>query len=138
VITDDKNFRLLYDTNTFILGNVFERVYLINKRSYFENCLGEMYGDPEWGLVSSNNDWAIVGGQSLILWSEPNYIVHIEDKELIGSVRARQVSPFELEMLIDPWADNTAVWLFNTDTLLMRKVTARNKLSSEYTEEIIW
>ncbi len=138
MITTDPNFRILNDTSIFTLGHVFECVYLVNKETLEQDVLGELYGDPIWGLISNNSDWAIVGGQSLILWQEPNYIVHIEDPELVGSIKGRQTSPNELEILIDPWSDNSAVWLLNVDSLLIRKLATRDKLTSSYSEDIDW
>jgi len=138
MITASPNFKILDNSSIFILGHVFECVYLVNKETLEQVVLGELYGDPAWGLISHNNDWAIVGGQSLILWNEPNSIIHIEDPEIVGSTKGRQTSAIELDILINPWSDNAAVWLLNVDSLLIRKLATRDKLTSPYSEDIDW
>jgi len=134
----NQNLHVLYETTTLSVGNVFERVYLINKATQHLTCIGEIYGDPTWGLISDKEDWAIVGGQTLILWQAPNFIVQMEDEELVGSVRARQISPNELEILVDPFSDKSSVWLLNVDSLLIRQLITRDKLKGPWSDEIEW
>ncbi|MEO7049046.1 MAG: hypothetical protein ABI091_27325, partial [Ferruginibacter sp.] len=53
----DTNFRILYETDKWVLGHEFEYAYLISKKDNKEVYMGGFYGDPACGLISENNDW---------------------------------------------------------------------------------
>src|SRR5882724_8552195 len=72
VIQEMKNnypdFNILDETEKLLLGNIFEDVYLIDKRNGVELLHDDFYGDPQCGLISSTNEWAVIGGEHLTLW----------------------------------------------------------------------
>jgi hypothetical protein len=137
MIIKDPNFHKLHETKEFIVGYVYECAYLINKRKHKKIHMGDFYGDPKCGLIDSNNNWCFVGGNILSVWTTDRGIVEIEDKELAWICRARQVSDYDVELLIDPWSYEGSVWAFNIKTLERHKVKDY-KLDGEYSEQIDW
>ena len=137
MVIKDSNFRKLYETDLFILGYVFEYAYLINKKKNKEVYLGDFYGDPTCGLISENNNWCIVGGETLTIWNEDGNISSIEDNELTWVCKARQTAPFEIELLIDPWSDKGSVWSLNIDTFKKHKLRDFI-LDDGYSEQVNW
>jgi hypothetical protein len=138
MIIEDLNFHRLHETDEFVIGHVFEDAYLINKINTIEIYLGDFYGDPTCGLISSNNDWCLVGGSELSIWMEDGNISRIKDDELYWICKIRQTAPYEVELLIDAWTDETSVWAFNIKTGERRKIKNYKKLNDEYSEHIDW
>lgn len=115
-ITTEPGFKKLHETDKFVLGHLCENAFLVEKTTGTEHDLGDFYGDPACGLISSDNRWCIVGGgEKLILWS-PNQVTTIGNVQLYNPFEIRQISPFIVQILIDPWAENAAVWEFNIET----------------------
>lgn len=136
---EDSNYRVLFETDKLILGYVYEKVYLTHKQTDNDQYLGSIYGDPSCGIISSDNSFCIVGGtDALILWKEEG-TKYVHDKNLYSAFDIRQVNPSEVEILIDPWSEKSAIWSFNIDTLAKEKirdfVEYRDK---EYTDNIEW
>ncbi len=136
---DDYNYRVLSETDKFVLGYVYEKIYLTNKQTNNDQYLGDIYGDPSCGIISSDNSFCIVGGtNALILWDKES-IKYIDDGDLYSAFDIRQVNSNEVEILTDPWSENSTIWSFNIETLLKVKIRDfpgyRNK---EYTDNVEW
>jgi hypothetical protein len=137
MIIKDSNFRKLHETDKFILGYVFEYAYLINKKTKKEIYLGDFYGDPTCGLISKDNDWCLVGGETLSIWKEDENISSVKDGEFPWIIKARQTGPHEVELLIDPNSDKGSIWRLNIKTLERHKL--RDFMADEgYPEEVNW
>ena len=85
-----------------------------------------------------SNEWAIACGHDLIIWKN-NKLHSIKDSDLQGVHGIRQVRENEVEILTDPWRDDSAIWLF--DVMSENRIKIRDfqdcKLK-EYTEDIKW
>ena len=134
----DKNHIILDETEHLILGHLFEEAYLINKSTGERINLGNFYGDPTCGLISRTNDWCILGGSELVVWVKGE-ITRIKDSDLFWVCKIRAKGENKVELLIDPWEDNSSIWEFDILTKERFKIKDfpyyRGK---EYSEDIIW
>lgn len=131
------NLRVLDETKHLLLGNEFEYAYLINKRNSKVTALGDFYGDPSVGLISSNEDWCLVCGDSSVVWRKDGTITEINDKVLSWVIKVRQISDSAIELLIDPWSENGAVWQLDVVTLQKRKLRDF-RWTGESEDEFVW
>lgn len=134
----DKNFRILSQTNDFILGNIFEKVFLIKKLNDSYVFIDEFYGDPGCGIIDTNYNKCLIGGEKLmrfdIVTSEKNIVKTIQD-----IYDLRKVSKTEYEILTDPWRANSAIWKYDLITNQIVKISDFTKYQNqEHSEEIKW
>jgi hypothetical protein len=137
MIINDPHFHKLYETEKFTVGYVYEYAYLIRKKRYEEIYMGGFYGDPACGLIDSNNNWCLVGGNMLSIWTESKGMLEIEDEELSWICKVRQKSAYEVEILIDPLSEKGSVWALNIETLQRHKLRDY-KINDEYSEQVDW
>lgn len=134
----DTNFKILNETDKFILGHIFEEVYLIDKETNKKYELGSMYGDPSCGLIDQDNKWCIIGGSTLIIWTTKE-TTELKADELYWAYRIRQINQKSVQILIDPWADNSAIWELNImDKSHFKICEFKIYQDKEYTEQIEW
>jgi len=134
----DPNFKQLDEKQSLVLGYIFEDAYLIDKNANTATKIGSFYGDPSFGLISSNLDWCLVGGSYLYIWQKGGQIIRLEEDELENSCKARQIAPFEVEVLIDPWSDKGGVWRLNIETFEMYQLNTIDKRHEAYSEDVEW
>ena len=128
----------LHETEKFVLGHLFENAYLTNKDTSDSIFIGHFYGDPNCGIISSDNTWCLVGGSTLKLWTNTE-LTEIKDSSVHWTFKMRQTDTHKAELLIDPWAENSSVWEFDILTMEVRKVKDFNDYkNASYTENIIW
>ena len=137
-VSSNSNFKQLDENDTFLLGHLFEMIYLINKKRKKQFCLGGFYGDPSCGIISSNSKWCIVGGSLIVVWKETGSITIIDERPLNWVHDLRETGPFEAEMLIDPWADQAAIWHLNIDTLDRHKLKQLEPLTDGNHDDVEW
>jgi hypothetical protein len=129
---------ILYETNELRIEHEFEYALLIDKASGKALFEDDFYGDPYCGLIDINNNWAIVAGEHLSIWTpKKTKIFNHEDLRWIHSLRVKDNET--VEILIDPWSENSSIWEINTQTFEIKKV--RDFLDykeKEYTENVIW
>ncbi len=65
----EDNFKILSETNKYVLGHIFEETYLIDKVTNNKLQIGSMYGNPSCGLIGEDNNWCIVAGSTVIIWT---------------------------------------------------------------------
>lgn len=138
-----QNFRILAESQNYILGNVFEYGSIIDRRSGEEIYIGESYGDPEFGLIDKNETWAILLGYDSYLWTPTEILkLSVFEEILKWPFEARQVTNFEVEILSDPWRDDPGVYLFNTQTKAINRVRDFKRLDFPYDaydkSKIVW
>lgn len=137
-MTLDNNQIILHETEHLVLAHLFEEVYLTIKITGERINLGSLYGEPICGLISSANDWCVVGGSELIVWVKGE-VARIKDDELYWICRIRQKSETRIEILIDPWADHSSIWELDILTKARFKIKDFPYYKGkEYSETIIW
>jgi hypothetical protein len=129
---------ILYETDKLVIEHEFEDAYLYDKKSGQRLMHDDFYGDPACGLISNNNDWAIIAGEHLTLWTNGK-IKKIENDDLkwIHSIRAK--GDYAVEILVDPWSDKSAIWALDLKTLQYNKLREfPDFLEKDHCDEIIW
>lgn len=134
---------VLFETDSLIIKHEFENAYLIEKSSGKELLFDDFYGDPKCGLISKNNDWAIIAGEHLTIWRankrKNKQIERIEHDELKWIHDIRLKSENIIEILTDPWSENSSIWEMEIDSLRFSKLRDfKDYLETEYTENIDW
>lgn len=134
----DDNFKILSETNKYVLGHIFEEAYIIDKVTNEKFQIGCMYGDPSCGLIDQDNKWCIIGGSTLIIWT-PKEITELKVDELYWACKLRQITQNRVQILIEPWADNSSIWELNIlDKSYLKVCDFKNYKDKEYTEKIEW
>ena len=130
--------RKLDETNILILLYEYETVWLKEKSTGKLLFEYNFYGDPKCGLIDSNNKWAIVGGDNLIVWMST--CISLIDNNFIKDISSVRYKIDDIiEVLIDPWSELSAIWELNINTLQVMKV--RDFLEyreKKYTDNIKW
>jgi hypothetical protein len=134
----EENLKILNETNKYVLGHIFENVYLIDKNTNIESDLGQIYGDPSCGLIDIDNKWCVVGGSTIIIWT-PKETNNIQVEELNWACRIRQKDQNSVQILIDPWSDSSSIWELNIINKTYFKISDFTHYKDrKYTEQIDW
>lgn len=134
---------VLFETDKLRIEHEFENAYLIEKSSGKELMFDDFYGDPECGLISMNNDWAIIAGEHLTVWrankKKNQQVVRIDDDELKWIHDIRLKTDNVIEILTDPWSEKSSIWKLNIDSLQFSKLRDfKDYFETEHTENIDW
>lgn len=130
--------KTLCETKRLIVEHSYEYVHLRDKTSNDILYSDEFYGDPECALIDDNEHWAVVGGDKLVVWSS-NEVNEVKVQGLESIEAMREKGSECVEILVDPWSENAAVWVLNVKTLQAKKVRDFNNYKDHtYTNEIIW
>ena len=129
---------VLCETDELELSYEYETACLKEKSTgkalYEEN----FYGDPECGLIDTDNNWVIIGGDHLTIWT-PKRVNVVEDESMKWIASMRLKSKGIIEILIDPWSDDASIWEISLDTIKATKV--RDFLDykeQKYTDNVKW
>ena len=107
--------RVLYETDQLILEHEYEYTRL-RKKSQGDILLEDDFiGDPGCGLIAIDNKWAIVAGEHLTIWT-PNKSKKIRHERLKWVHDLRLKDSETVEILIDPWSDESSIWEINIHT----------------------
>lgn len=129
---------ILDETDRYFIGHIFDDAYLIDKRNGEEIFHDDFYGDPSCGLISKSNDWAIIAGEHITIWRKGK-ITKIEQEEIRWVHSIRTNDDQIIEILIDPWADHSAIWTLDIKTYELKKVKDFNDYKErEYTDDVLW
>jgi hypothetical protein len=138
---EKKNYpgmQILDETDKYFIGHIFEDAYLIEKRNGEEIVHDDFYGDPSCGLISKNNDWVVIAGEHLTIWTKGK-TTKIDNEDLRWVYALRTNDQETVEILIDPWTDKSAIWTLNIATLQIKKVKDFDDYrEKEHTDEIVW
>jgi hypothetical protein len=129
----------LSETDIHVLFKEHEEVFLFDKDSNENLWRVSFYGEATIGFLGLVNEWAIVGGDRLLIWKNNTELKFIEDPDLIWIHDIREVEDDEVEILTDPWGENPAIWKFNIQT--EEKVKVRDfedYKGKEYSESVEW
>ena len=127
---------LLYETAELCLRHQYECARLTDRASGAILFEADFYGDPTCGLIAPDNTWAVVGGERLIVWVE--HAVHVvEDISWVFDVR--QTAEQIIEVLVDPWHDDSAIWRVDIVTRRASKLRGfPDYRFREYTDDVVW
>ncbi|TCI84713.1 hypothetical protein [Tenacibaculum sp. M341] len=132
-----KNFNILFKTDVLQIVYEQEEAYLIDQ---FGNQLinDDFYGTPNCGFISSNNDWAIIGGDHITVWKkEVDHKLRNNNINWIYDIRLKDENL--VEFVTDPWSDISAIWELNITTMKYTKIRAFNKYQhKKYTDFVEW
>lgn len=132
------DMRILDETDKYFIGHIFEDAYLIEKRNGEEIVHDDFYGDPSCGLISRSNDWAIIAGEHMTIWTKAK-TRKIEDGDLRWIYDLRTSDDKTVEILTDPWSDKSAIWTLDMVTLQFKKISDFDDYKEkERTDEIVW
>ncbi|WP_430403739.1 hypothetical protein [Fluviicola sp.] len=128
----------LSETDVHVLFKDQEDVFLFDKDSHAETWRISFDGEASIGFLGLVNEWAIVGGDRLLVWKN-NELKFIEDPDLICIHDIRQIEDDVVEILTDPWGDQPAIWKFSIQTEKKEKVREFNEYKEkEYAEKVDW
>lgn len=132
------DIRILDETEKYVVGHIFEDAYVIEKSTGAEIVHDDFYGDPSCALISRNNDWAIIAGEHLTIWTKGS-ITRIENPELQWICAVRTNDDRTVEILIDPWSDKASIWALDIATLQVEKIRDFfDYREKEYTDAVTW
>lgn len=129
---------ILYETDELILGNEYEATWLKEKSTGAVLLEDDFYGDPECGLIDPDNNWAVVAGYHLTIWTPAkSKVIEREGLKIVHSLRVKNSDT--VEVLVDPWSVNSSIWEINIHTFGICKVSDfEGYKDKEYTDEVIW
>ncbi len=129
---------VIYETDFLRFEHEFETAFLVYKplgRVLLEDYF---YGDPTCGLIDSDNQWAIVGGEHLAVWT-PQKWQRIDDEGLRWIHALRVKNHNTVEILIDPWSECSAIWEIDVQTFEFRMTQDFEMYrDKEYSDRILW
>lgn len=130
--------RILYETEKLKIEHEWEATYLIEKLTGKILLEDDFYGDPDCGVIDKNNNWAIMAGEHLTVWTKKKW-KRIENTDLQWIHSVRQKSIDTAEILIDPWSGISAIWEFNTRTFEYKRIRSFNDYKGKlYVDNVIW
>ncbi len=132
------NARPLDENDSYVLFTEHEDVFLFDKDLNTEVWRTSMYGDATCGLLGLVNNWAVVGGENLVIWVDNQFKI-IDDSDLRWVHDMRQIGDDEIEILIDPWSEKASLWSFNLKTLQKNKIRDfKDYRDKPYKDEVKW
>jgi hypothetical protein len=133
-----RNVKPLDETDSYVLFKEHEDVFLFDKDLNIEVWRTQFYGEAICGIVGLKNEWAVIGGEHLIVWSNGK-LKTIDDFELKWIHDLRQIDDNEVEILIDPWSQNSSIWKFNVHTFCKSKIKDfKDYKDKPYSNEVKW
>lgn len=103
---------ILDETNKLCLSHFYEYVQLLNKESNQILFTDDFYGDPTCGLIDIINEWAIITGKSLTLWTyheELSETTTFDTQEFSDIEQLRLIDKDNISILIGPWSEYSAI-----------------------------
>lgn len=127
---------ILYKTNNFRIESEYEVVSLVDNLTEETIFQCDFYGGANCGLLDLNNKWAVIGGDTLIIWTTQSIFTKDEIK-WVHSLRMKNSAT--IEALTDPWSKDSAIWEIDTTTFNVRRTKYLNDYKDKkYTENVIW
>ncbi len=134
-LLEDNNFRILAKSSKLIVGSIYETTYFIdinNAKVLFEH---EHYGDPEGAII--NADWALSYGDDICICKEGYKVINDNVDNRI--VKARFIYNTIVELLTDPWDDDSAIWTLNLEDMkLIKGKEFKVYFNKPYCDDIKW
>ncbi len=143
-IKDDPNFIVLFENTVMMAGHVFEAAYCYNKLTKEELGIYDFDYDPTCAIVGKNNDWCLIGGDTLVLktWIDKTLRIFEKLRNIWG---LKTVDDYTVQILTDPWDEQSAIWQLEIDlSRLSRPVSLfkirdfKEYIDKEYTDDVLW
>lgn len=129
---------ILDETDQLILEYHYESVTLKEKSTGNILFADDCYGEPSCGLIDKEQRWAMIAGESLMLWT-PGQTKHIDHADVTWVHAMRVKTPAIVEFLVDPWSAVAAVWQINLSTFELTKIRDFDAYKTrEYVDEVVW
>jgi hypothetical protein len=137
-IIEDINFSRIQETEKYILGNIWDQSYLFDKVKKREFLLCAFYGEPDCGVINDSCNWSVVGGDIIAIWNKQKVsIIEADELKWVYDVRIKDSNT--VEILIDPWSNNSSVWELEIDSLKYKKICDFEKYKEKpYTDDVEW
>lgn len=133
---------ILDETYKLCLSHLYEHVQLLDKESDQILFTDDFYGDPTCGLIDGANEYAIVAGKHLTLWTccyGVSEITKFETKEFCWIQQLRLVNRDTLQILLDPWFEYSAIWQLTISDKVLSKISGFVDYKHlPYTDNINW
>ena len=136
--TQNQFTKTICESEELRLEHEWESTYLVRKSDNQVLMEDDFLGDPGCGLIDEKNNWAIVAGTHLTLWT-PNGETKYQTAKFkhIHSIRLKDKDT--VAILTDPWAEYSAIWELSLKTKELKKVKDFNKYQGKvYTENVKW
>ena len=138
IIINNSDFRIIEETDNFILGYLWEYSYIYDKRSRTEHFLCEFYGVCDCGVINDKEEWCVVGGDIIAVWKN-NQVTIIDRAELAWVNDIRMKSTGVVELLIDPWSEKSAIYELDIESLTISKIADFTAYKNKpYCEKVKW
>ena len=116
-IISSKDFHIIDQTDHFVLGGLWDSIYLIDKKTQNEIHLGDLDGVVDIGIISKDNSWAVTGREVVLLWRNGQTFT-IDKKELACVESIKLIGDNLVELQVDTLNlnNNKSTWTLNTVT----------------------
>lgn len=133
---------IIAETNKLYLSHICEHVQLIDKESDQVLFTDDFYGDPSCGFIDVADQYAIIAGKHLTLWTRyngVNEITKFETQVFHDIEQLRLIDENTIEILVDPWSEHGSVWQLSVSNKSLRKVSDFIEYKDlPYTDNIDW
>lgn len=129
---------ILAESSQLVLVHEYENAYLIEKSTQKVLLYDDFYGNPEVGLIDKNNNWAIVAGEHLTIWTKEKIIIYNNNViQWIDKIRLKNNET--IEILTDPWSDKSTIWELNLTSFNLTKIKDFKKYQGKpFCEDVEW
>lgn len=133
-----ENFKTLSETAKYVLGHIYEATFMLDKETNEKIGIGSLYGEPACGHIDQDNQWCIVGGSTIFVWTK-DLVYELKTADLSWAYGLKQTAPNIVQILIDPWADNASIWELDVLNQTYFKVCDFTRYKGQpYAERIEW
>jgi hypothetical protein len=135
---EHEEFKIIDETNKYILGCIWEEPYLYDKINRTEIFLCKFYGQCDSGAINDEDDWCVAGGDIIAIWKNGELrIIDREELKWVNSIRIKNRNI--IEILTDPWSNNAAIWELNIQNISFNKISDfSNYKDKPYTDKVEW
>ncbi len=132
------DFRIIDETEKYILGHLWEQAYLYKKNENSEILLCEFYGDCAAGKICDEDNWCIVGGDIIAIWRNGQIaIIDNDDLKWVHDIRIKNRNTAEI--LVDPWSVNSAIWELDVNSMNFKMISSFDKYKEKpYIDKVEW
>ncbi len=133
-----EDFRIIDETDKYILGYLWEQAYLYKKNENSEILLCEFYGICDAGKICDDENWCIVGGEIIAVWRDGQItIIDNDDLKWVHDIRLKNKNTAEI--LIDPWSVKSAIWELDIKCMEFKMITMFDTYKEKpYVKNVEW